>query len=256
MTTGKTRWIPLESNPDIFNSWANAAGLVPSSSQFGDIYGLDPDLLSMVPQPIKALVLVFPYTEIAKSDTRKSEEERLKKERETGSSEVDPTVIFIKQTIGNACGTMALLHALMNSDVVLTPGSALEKFIEQCKDLTPLARSELLSSTPLFAEIHKENAQAGQSAIPTDLKVDLHYTCFIEAPAASVRAGDTEKMAALGETGLNRLIELDGNREGPVDHGPCTDLLKDAAKICKEQFIDKSKEISFNMMYLGSAPDF
>jgi ubiquitin carboxyl-terminal hydrolase L3 len=68
----------------------------------------------MVPQPIKALILVFPYTEITKSAARKAEEERIKKEKEEGTSEVDPTVIFIKQTIGNACGTMALLHALMN----------------------------------------------------------------------------------------------------------------------------------------------
>lgn len=68
----------------------------------------------MVPQPVKAVILVFPYGEISKSDARKAQEEKSAKDRESGKSEIDPTVVWIKQTIGNACGTMALLHALLN----------------------------------------------------------------------------------------------------------------------------------------------
>ena len=59
----------------------------------------------------------------------------------------------------------------------------------------------------------------GQTAPPKDLNVDLHFTCFVEAPDASTRT------SAAGQYS-KRLIELDGTRDGPVDHGPVDDFLK------------------------------
>lgn len=83
-------------------------------------------------------------------------------------------------------------------------------------DKTPLERAKLLEKTPLFADIHAEMASTGQSAVPSNLDTDLHFTCFVEAPSADSRkAGLT--------TSSKRVIELDGSREGPVDHGPCAE---------------------------------
>jgi len=42
---------------------------------------------------------------------KQEEEEKLKGERQ----EVSPDVYFIKQTIGNACGTIGLIHAVANN---------------------------------------------------------------------------------------------------------------------------------------------
>ena len=81
-------------------------------------------------------------------------------------------------------------------------------------DKTPLERSRLLETTPLFASIHAESATAGQSAIPPNLDTDFHFISFVLAPDTSPETGPG-----------HRLIELDGVRAGPVDHGPCDDLL-------------------------------
>lgn len=82
----------------------------------------------MVPKPVKAVILLFPITE--KLDAIKKEEDEGLESGKPGP--VDPNVIWIKQTvrheqshttrsrsdahhkISNACGTIGLLHALMN----------------------------------------------------------------------------------------------------------------------------------------------
>lgn len=49
----------------------------------------------MVPSPSKAILLVFPITEVTEKK-RKDDDERLAKE---GQPDVDPTLIYIKQTV-------------------------------------------------------------------------------------------------------------------------------------------------------------
>ncbi|KAG8758823.1 ubiquitinyl hydrolase 1, partial [Ceratobasidium sp. 428] len=106
------KWIPLESNPEVFNAWAGKLGLSTAVHGFSDVYGLDPELLAMVPSPSKAILLVFPITD-ATEQKRKEDDARLEKEKQP---DVDPTLIYIKQTISNACGTIGLLHAIGNSN--------------------------------------------------------------------------------------------------------------------------------------------
>ncbi|KDQ61656.1 hypothetical protein JAAARDRAFT_31120 [Jaapia argillacea MUCL 33604] len=233
------RWIPLESNPEVLNSWANKAGLVASQAQFEDVYGLDPELLGMVSRPVNAVVLLFPITDRLENK-RKQEDAEFNK---PGSTPVDPTIFFIKQTISNACGTIGLLHALINSNVTIKPESPLAKFIDLCQEKTPEQRAQALETTPLFADIHAEAAQGGQSAVPRNLDTDLHFTCFVQAPPFDQRE----------ETGspARRLIELDGRRAGPLDRGPSDDLLMDVAKFVKEEYIAQSSSMNFSMMALG-----
>ncbi|KAF7309659.1 Ubiquitin carboxyl-terminal hydrolase [Mycena indigotica] len=232
-----SRWIPLESNPEVLNKWATKAGL--RNASFADVYGLEEGLLAMVPQPAKAIVLLFPITPASEAK-RKQEEEEIEK---NGQLSLDPTLLWIKQTISNACGTMGLIHAIANSDVTIAPMSPLAKFIDECSDKTPDQRAKLLETTPLFGDIHAEAASGGQSAVPTDLDTNLHFTCFVEAPAG--RGPESEA------TGM-RLVELDGRRKGPVDRGECTDFLKDVAKVVQEVYIKGGPEsLQFSMMSLG-----
>ncbi|KAJ3505176.1 hypothetical protein NLJ89_g7552 [Agrocybe chaxingu] len=248
------RWIPLESNPEVFNFWAEKAGLVTSQAHFVDVYGLDEDLLSMVPEPVKAVVLLFPID--AEGDAkRKEEDERIARD---GQPKIDSTVFWVKQTIGNACGTIGIIHALANSDVTLTPTGPLQKFIIECQNKTPNERAHLLATTPLFANIHSESASSGQSAAVAE--TDLHFTCFVAAPDSDIRKAaegvelkpeDKEDKVSSGM----RLIELDGRRAGPVDHGECKDLLKDAANLVKARYLSGTASVYFSLIALTGGAD-
>ncbi|KAF4790682.1 Ubiquitin carboxyl-terminal hydrolase isozyme L3 [Turdus rufiventris] len=103
------RWLPLEANPDVTNQFLKQLGIHPDW-QFVDVYGMEPELLSMVPRPVCAVLLLFPITE--KYETfRTEEEERIKAK----GQDVKSSVYFMKQTINNACGTIGLIHAIANN---------------------------------------------------------------------------------------------------------------------------------------------
>ncbi|KZW00032.1 cysteine proteinase [Exidia glandulosa HHB12029] len=232
------KWIPLESEPQVLNEWAKHAGLATKQYEFCDIYGLDPELLALVPKPVKAVLLVFPIAETIEAQ-RKAEDARIASEG--GQPDVDPSIVFISQTIPNACGTIALLHAILNTDVTIAPKSALARFQEECLDKTPDARGKLLEETEIFASIHATAARGGQSAIPRNNDTDLHYVVFLLAPSPS-------------SEGLEqRVIELDGRRPLPVDHGACADdkLLDAVAKIVQNKYMIYSTSLQFSMIALA-----
>jgi ubiquitin carboxyl-terminal hydrolase L3 len=85
-------------------------GLSPTLG-FHDVWSIDdPEMLSFVPRPANALLLVFP---ISKSYEAFRVEEDADKPVYEGKGEGEP-VIWYKQTIRNACGLIGILHAISN----------------------------------------------------------------------------------------------------------------------------------------------
>lgn len=222
----------------MFNEWARPIGLPTSPLSFQDLFSLDEEFLQFIPQPVKAVLLLFP--------ARGELQEARKAEETAGEGKFEgKDVWWIKQTIGNACGSIGLLHALLNlpSDgpYALTPDSHLVKFKQSSLPLGPVERAKLLDEADFFEAAHKAGAQTGQSAVPEDLDIDTHFITFIEAA---------------NDKGEKRVVELDGGREGPFDRGTCTDLLKDVAKIVQEKYIARADgDISFNMIVLAGEPE-
>jgi len=64
----------------------------------------------MIPQPVHALILLFPVSE--KYEAYIQEE---KKRIDQKGQIVSPNVVFYPQTIANACGTMGVLHSIANN---------------------------------------------------------------------------------------------------------------------------------------------
>ncbi|KAG0341361.1 Ubiquitin carboxyl-terminal hydrolase isozyme L3 [Podila horticola] len=145
--TKKTiRWLPLESNPEYVRDLG-----VPAPWRYADVMGLDEELLAFVPQPVHALILLFPIT--PKYETYvKQEKERIDKQGQTVSS----NIVFYPQTIANACGTMGVLHSIANSwahggHLKLDDGGIMKKFLEKTVALTPAERATALEQDQSLA---------------------------------------------------------------------------------------------------------
>ena len=104
----RKHYIPLESNPEVFTQLIHTLGV---PLEFWDVFSIDdPELLVMIPRPVFALVLVFPTT---KAYEKQCELEEASRDEYTGCGEKED-VIWFKQTIHNACGLYAILHAACN----------------------------------------------------------------------------------------------------------------------------------------------
>ncbi|XP_078513559.1 ubiquitin carboxyl-terminal hydrolase isozyme L3 [Lissotriton helveticus] len=207
-------------------------GVLPSW-QFVDVYGLDHELLSLVPKPVCAVLLLFPVTH--KHEEHKAEEQSRIKAR---GQELSPTIYFVKQTIRNACGTIALIHAVANNQKKLEfgPDSAMKRFLNLSSKMTPDARAKFLEKDESIRLSHETSAQEGQTEAPhIDDKVDLHFITFVE------------------EQGY--LYELDGRKQFPINHGPTSSetLLEDAVVICKKFMNRDPDELRFTVVALGKS---
>ncbi|CAD6250050.1 unnamed protein product [Miscanthus lutarioriparius] len=224
------RWIPLEANPDVMNQFIWGLGVPEGDVQFCDVYGLDDELLAMVPQPVLAVLFLYPLTSL---DEEEKEESSVSTTSTAGGKELSKKVYFTKQTVGNACGTVGVIHAIGNatSQIKLVEGSYFEKFYKQTADMNPVQRATFLEEDDEMEDAHSVAASSGD----TDANVDVneHFVCF------SCVDG--------------HLYELDGRKSQPTSHGPSSPetLLQDAAKVIKARIAENPNSMNFNVMALS-----
>ena len=222
------RWLPLESNPAIMNKLLVEIG-VKKGYSFTDVYGLDEGLLAMVPQPVGAMILLFPLND-------KEEEFRHSQQKDLSSKgqEVSSNVYYMKQYVGNACGTVALIHSLANCPQIDLGSGPLKKFIDDTKSMNQEERGHHLENFDGIADAHDKLAHEGQTEAPDkDAKLDLHFVTLVHVDG--------------------NVYELDGRKETPINHGPTTpeNFLNDAAKVC-QGFMERNPEESrFAMIALA-----
>lgn len=70
-------------------------GLDTSKFAFVDVYGLEDELLAMVPQPVEAVLCLFPVTEENEAVMRKEDEDTTA----FSGPEKDGELIWFKQTV-------------------------------------------------------------------------------------------------------------------------------------------------------------
>jgi len=209
---GKKRFIPLENNPEVMSSLVHKLGLSEKLA-FHDVFSIDePELLAFVPRPAHALLLVFPVSETYEKFRREEDKDK----PEYAGSGAGEEVIWYKQTIGNACGLIGLLHGVSNGSARtnIQPNSDLAKLVQDAIPLNPRARADLLYESEALESAHQTAAGGGDTSAPdAQDNVDLHYVCFVKSQD-------------------NNLWELDGRRKGPLNRGKLSadeDVLSDKA---------------------------
>ncbi|OXB79857.1 UNVERIFIED_CONTAM: hypothetical protein H355_004818 [Colinus virginianus] len=225
--------------------------------QFVDVYGMEPELLSMVPRPVCAVLLLFPITE--KYETfRTEEEERIKAK----GQDVKSSVYFMKQTINNACGTIGLIHAIANNREKMNfeTNSSLKKFLEDSLSMTPEERAKYLetyeqSTLTVAVSCNDEGTDEQHALEDAEVNICRSYKdvdLFCRAPSIDEKV-DLHFIALVNVGG--HLYELDGRKPFPINHGQTSDdsFLEDAIEVCKKFMERDPEELRFNAIALSAA---
>lgn len=223
------RWCPLESNPEVIVKYIANLGFPVEQYTVVDVLAVEDWAFGMLPQPVVALLLLFPITDRYKA-AKALQAETL------AHQEVSDRVFYLKQTIGNACGTIGLLHAIANireseishQTLLLQPGSFLQRYFDKVVEMTPEERGRELeygedTATSIEAA-HAEAANEGQSSMVDRTKA--HFVAIVPVDG--------------------HIYELDGGKLAPVNFGPYSS---------PEQFGLEAAERVIKGWYMHNDPD-
>ncbi|KZC12088.1 Ubiquitin carboxyl-terminal hydrolase [Dufourea novaeangliae] len=209
---------------------------VPKEWSIVDVYGLEPDLLALLPKPVVAVILLYPLRK-KNGNTLEDKEEAVKGKDTSALGSQDPAVYYMKQYIHNACGTIALIHSIANNlDTINLQDGFLKAFLDKSKNLSSAEIGELLMKSTEISETHEEMAHEGQTEAPNEeTPVYHHFVAFVQ------------------KNGV--LYELDGRKFGPISHGSTNPetMLEDAARVCKEYMARDPEEMCFTVVALTNS---
>eukprot|EP01129_Flabellula_baltica_P000748 TRINITY_DN10709_c0_g1_i1.p1 TRINITY_DN10709_c0_g1~~TRINITY_DN10709_c0_g1_i1.p1 ORF type:complete len:233 (-),score=56.39 TRINITY_DN10709_c0_g1_i1:14-688(-) len=217
------RWPPMESNPEVLNQFAAQIGLDTEKYQFGDVWGLDPELLAFVPQPVHAMILLFPSSAkvpFVEGTTVLGDEAK---------------VFYLKQVdaLDDACGTIAMVHALANNieSLELAEDSLLVKYVKGTQGSAQDKGVGLVNNEGIKG-LHSHHSQQGDtSPINESGQSGHHFVCFIDVD---------------GE-----LYELDGCKPGPINHGPIEQsFLLSTGETIQRVYMTNPDVVDFSMISL------
>jgi ubiquitin carboxyl-terminal hydrolase L3 len=191
----------LENNPAVFNALSAKLGLSPDL-EWHDIYSLtEPSLLSLIPRPVLALLVIMPFTPAWRAN-------RVVKDKDKpliypGKGPQEP-VLWFKQTIGEACGSIGLIYCLLNGPAKfhVVGKSWLARIKDKAVDLGMDERTKLLYDSQELEVAHQSVAEIGDSRMPSldgEGHAGQHFVAFVKDGG--------------------KLWELEGNRRGPLDRG-------------------------------------
>jgi len=224
----------------MFTKFARRIGNLPPEWSFVDVFGFDDEALRSIPRPVAAVILLFPCTDAiyaARADQKRGLVRALASR--DGLSPAAKRALHVEQvsSFGNACGSIAAVHALANADLSLS--GPLAQFKEATSNVsTARERGNVLVASAIhgLSDECAADVISAQTECPAngDTYLGHHYCCFVSING--------------------HIVELDGTKAAPVDHGiSCDlDLLKDAARVVREVFMSVEPDrIDFSLMALA-----
>lgn len=176
---GKKTFIPLENNPAVFTDLIHRLGVSPKLT-FHDLYSLD--LISTIPRPAHALILIAPapvYHHVRTQHDNYADSARITYD----SSGPDEPVIWFEQTIGHACGLYSLIHAVGNGSArrFIQSESLLDGLLKEAVPRRRVERAKVLYDSRELEEAHMASAVRGDSRTPSSEEpVGYHFVTFVK----------------------------------------------------------------------------
>ena len=202
-------WCLLESDPGIFTEMLQRLGV--RGVQIEEVIDLDPAVVEAA-SPL-GLFFLFkwdknkgraPASAAGGGDDSDSAST-------SGSGPPAPPPFFARQTLGNACGTLAMLHVLLNTPAGACPGfelgQSLSDYAAFAADLPPDLRGDLLASCEPIRATHNMFAR------PEPLGADDDDD---DERRARGRKADAFHFVAYVPAAGGRAYELDGLKPAPV----------------------------------------
>ncbi|CAG2104366.1 unnamed protein product, partial [Medioppia subpectinata] len=225
MNAEEPDWIPIESNPDVINKFLSALGVADDSCRVVDVLGVDEELLPFIEGPVLSLVLLYPDYE---------DETRRVGDLGDNTVEVDKDLYFMRQRVGGACGTIALLHAIANNchRIRFTEDSCLKKFLDSTRGMSAEESGRLFVSNEDIRDIHHVFAVEGQTEAPPDDSSDGHFVPLVHCNGW--------------------LYLCDATRDQAVGFGRTSEdtFLSDAARVCRQAMARQPNNNKFSVMAL------
>ena len=214
------QWPPIESNPEVFQSYLNELGL-PEGYGFTELFGFDAELLAMVPTPVQAVIVNM--------------EELAVDQPEKPAAQAS---WFMKQidALDNACGIIACLHAVMNTPAIRDQMQGkLGTIYEETKEMKAVDIGQKIAGDQGFKEVHGHYAEQGQSEqAETEEDVKHHFIAFVK-------------------NADGHLIELDGMRESArLIKADSSDILADSVNEMKTRLAAGQVSDRLSMIAFGS----
>lgn len=233
-----TEWQELESDPGLFTLLLEDFGV--RGVRVREVY----DITQAFEDRVYGFVFLFQWTE----ERRARRKAMLTGEAFVTDKQVVKSMFFAHQIVNNSCATHALVSILLNCDVddSIDIGPTLLRLKSFSTGLDPESKGYAIGNMPELAAAHNNHARP-DLPLPSNM---------IKKGSASSTALTVATMDAFHYVSYvpirDRLFELDGLKEFPIDHGPWaeTEQWTDLFRRVIDRRLKDGEGIQFNLMAL------
>lgn len=232
-------WRELESDPGLFSLLIEDFGV--RGVRVEEVY----DVSRKLDGEVYGFVFLFRW----EGDRRARKKSLATYDTFVTEEEVVNRIFFANQVVTNSCATHALLSVLLNCPPHVQLGPLLTRFKEFTKGLSPQDKGIAIGQVTELEQAHNKHARPEQWTTPV---VSRRSSIVSSAQALQPETYHFTSYVPIND----RLFELDGLKEYPIDHGPWgeqeewTDLFE---RIISQR-LSKSENFLFNLMAVVSDP--
>lgn len=149
---------------EVINEYIQSLG-ASEMLRFHDVVSFDEEGLEWVPQPVLAALLTFPWVKAIRDHNA----ELVAKQRDEGYRP-PASVYYMRQTAQNACGTVGILHALLNlygdRDWLFRDNSFVERFLKDTREMDADERAQHLTDCKRLNQVSEHDLCTRSSTKP------------------------------------------------------------------------------------------